>query len=72
MRDLAKISTVGVGMKNHPGVAARFFKVFSEADIPIHLVTTSEIKISAVIDKNKLEEAASALHSEFTLDKDEE
>lgn len=72
MRDLAKISTVGVGMKNHPGVAARFFKVFSESDIPIHLVTTSEIKISAVIDKEKLEDAARVLHTEFSLDKDED
>lgn len=71
IKDLAKISTVGVGMKNHPGVAARFFKVFSEKEIGIHLVTTSEIKISAVIDKNNLEEAASILHTEFSLDKEE-
>lgn len=65
---LAKISVVGVGMRNHPGVAARFFKVLSERQIPVHLVTTSEIKISAVIDQKHLESAAQSLHTEFALD----
>lgn len=65
---MAKISVVGVGMRNHPGVAARFFKVLSERQIPVHLVTTSEIKISAVIDQKHLESAANSLHTEFSLD----
>lgn len=65
---MAKISVVGVGMRNHPGVAARFFKVLSERQIPVHLVTTSEIKISAVIDQKHLESAAHSLHTEFNLD----
>lgn len=69
LRDLAKISTVGVGMKNHPGVAARFFTVLSSINVPIHLVTTSEIKISAVISKADLKNTAQALHTEFGLDK---
>lgn len=68
MKDLSKISTVGVGMKNHPGVAARFFKALSTLNIPIHLVTTSDIKISAVIDRSVLQRAAEALHTEFGLD----
>ena len=72
MKDMAKISTIGVGMRNHPGVAARFFKVLDEVQVPIHLVTTSEIKISAVIDKAHLEKAAAALHAEFSLDNDSE
>lgn len=65
---VAKISTVGVGMRNHPGVAARFFSVLAQHAIQVHLVTTSEIKISAIIDRQHLEAAAKALHSEFALD----
>lgn len=68
MKKMAKISVVGVGMRNHPGVAARFFKILSSLNIPIHLVTTSEIKISAVIDENHLKQAAENLHKEFELD----
>jgi aspartate kinase len=65
---VAKISTVGVGMRNHPGVAARFFSVLAKNNINVHLVTTSEIKISAIIDRPHLDAAARALHSEFSLD----
>jgi aspartate kinase len=68
IEDMAKISVVGVGMRNHPGVAARFFKILAELNVPVHLVTTSEIKISAVIDQTHLSNAARALHSEFSLD----
>lgn len=68
MKNMAKISTIGVGMRNHPGVAARFFKILDQQQIPVHLVTTSEIKISAVIDKDNLTAAAEALHTEFELD----
>jgi aspartate kinase len=68
LTDVAKISTVGVGMRNHPGVAARFFSVLASAGINVHLVTTSEIKISAIIDRAKLDVAARALHTEFSLD----
>ncbi|MGZ3723023.1 MAG: aspartate kinase [Bdellovibrionales bacterium] len=66
--NVAKISTVGVGMRNHPGVAARFFSVLAKHGIQVHLVTTSEIKISAIIDRHHLEAAARALHTEFSLD----
>lgn len=68
MSKVSKISVVGVGMRNHPGVAARFFTVLAENKIPIHLVTTSEIKISAVIDEANLKVAAQALHHAFELD----
>lgn len=64
----AKISVVGVGMRNHPGVAARFFSVLAAQNVSVQLVTTSEIKISAVIDGADLERAAKALHTEFELD----
>ena len=67
--NMAKISTIGVGMKNHPGVAARFFRILKEVEADVHLVTTSDIKISAVIPKAQLEKTAKALHTEFSLDK---
>jgi aspartate kinase len=69
IENMAKISVVGVGMRNHPGVAARFFQILADNDIPVHLVTTSEIKISAVINQSSLSTAATALHTEFSLDR---
>jgi aspartate kinase len=69
MKGMAKVSVVGVGMRNHPGVAARFFSVLAAHQIAIHLVTTSEIKISAVIDESNLKVVANELHSAFELDR---
>lgn len=68
MDDVSKVSIVGVGMRNHPGVAAKFFEVLAKHNISIHLVTTSEIKVSAIVDRKDLETAAKALHSAFGLD----
>jgi len=68
VRDMAKLSVIGVGMKNHPGVAARFFQALQKVNVQVQLVTTSDIKISAVITKSDLERAARSLHSEFGLD----
>ena len=70
LEDVAKLSIVGVGMVGHPGVAASFFKVLSQMHIQMHIITTSEIKISVIIDKKYLKEAAAALHKEFCLNKD--
>jgi len=70
LEKMAKVSIVGVGMRNHPGVAAGFFKTLARLGISTHLVTTSEIKISAVIDQARFKEAAAALHTEFHLDRD--
>lgn len=67
INDAAKVSIVGVGMKTHPGVAARFFKAFKDAGIDIKLVTTSDIKMSAVILRDKVNEAVQGLHKEFGL-----
>lgn len=66
--NMAKISVVGVGMRNHPGVAAKFFEVLAKESVHVHLVTTSEIKISAVVEKDTLARSAQALHSAFNLD----
>lgn len=67
IKNVAKISVIGVGMVNHSGVAGRFFSVFQRQGIPFHLVTTSEIKISAVINQRDLAIAAKSLHEEFGL-----
>ena len=68
LQKVSKISIVGVGMRNHPGVAAQFFQALSQLHIPIHLVTTSEIKISAIIDQKHLSKAINHLHTCFHLD----
>ncbi len=67
MEDMAKISVVGLGMRNHPGVAATFFKTLADGNIPVLLVTTSEIKISAVISNNHLTLAAQKMAQAFSL-----
>lgn len=64
---IAKLSLVGVGMRSHAGVASKMFKVLSEESINIQMISTSEIKISVVIDEKYLELAARALHSAFEL-----
>lgn len=68
-KDVAKVSIVGVGMRSHPGVAARFFSVLAKNNIELKLVTTSDIKMSGVIPREKLEIAVKELHAEFGLDK---
>ncbi len=69
VKNLAKLSVVGVGMASHPGAAARFFDVLHKVGVNLHLTTTSEIKISAVIDKKHLKAALQAVHKEFGLSK---
>ena len=64
---IAKISIVGVGMKSHCGVAAKMFGALSEKGINIQMISTSEIKISVVIDQAKADEAVIALHDAFEL-----
>jgi aspartate kinase len=66
--EIAKVSIVGVGMWNHPGVARTMFKVLGEEGINMQLISTSEIKISVVIDEKYLELAVRALHAAFGLD----
>ena len=68
-RDIAKISIVGVGMKSHSGVAAKMFGSLASKKINIDMISTSEIKISCVINKLRAEEAVKALHKAFGLSK---
>jgi len=66
---IAKLSVVGVGMKTHSGVAATLFQALADAGINIELISTSEIKISIVIDQARADEAARVAHTAFQLDK---
>ncbi len=66
---IAKISVVGIGMRSHSGVASRMFSALAEADINISMISTSEIKISCVIDKKDSNKAVQVLHNEFELGK---
>ncbi|ASM72944.1 MULTISPECIES: aspartate kinase [Roseobacteraceae] len=67
--DVAKVSVVGIGMRSHTGVAAKMFKVLSNEGINIKVITTSEIKISVLIDRKYMELAVQALHDAFELEK---
>ncbi|MDG1068128.1 MAG: ACT domain-containing protein, partial [Sulfitobacter sp.] len=66
---VAKVSVVGIGMRSHTGVAAKMFQVLSNEGINIKVITTSEIKISVLIDRKYMELAVQALHDAFGLDK---
>lgn len=65
---MAKVSVVGVGMRSHPGVASLMFRTLAEEGINIQMISTSEIKISVVIDEKYLELAVRVLHKAFGLD----
>jgi aspartate kinase len=67
--DVAKVSVVGIGMRSHTGVAARMFAALSAENINIKVISTSEIKISVLIDRKYMELAVQALHDVFELDK---
>jgi len=66
-KKVCKVSLVGVGMRSHAGIASRMFKVLADENINIQIITTSEIKISVVIEEKYLELAVRALHSAFDL-----
>lgn len=68
-KDVAKVSVVGIGMRSHTGVAAQMFEVLHKEGINIKVITTSEIKISVLVDRKYMELAVQALHDEFGLDK---
>ena len=66
---VAKVSVVGIGMRSHTGVAAKMFRVLSAEGVNIKVITTSEIKISVLIDRKYMELAVQALHDAFELEK---
>lgn len=69
--NIVKISLVGVGMRSHAGIASTMFKTLAKEGINIRMISTSEIKISVVVDEKYLELAVRALHEAFELDKTE-
>ena len=67
--DIAKLSVVGIGMRSHPGVAAKMFETLSQAGVNINMISTSEIKISVIIAVKDADKAARAIHDAFGLGK---
>ena len=67
---IGKVSVVGVGMRSHPGVSATAFRALAEAGINIEMISTSEIRISVLVDVEDLDKAVRAMHTAFGLDAD--
>ncbi|MGW6281536.1 aspartate kinase [Kribbella sp. NPDC055071] len=65
---IGKVSVVGVGMRSHPGVSAKFFSALADAGVNIEMISTSEIRISVVVDENVVDAAVTAAHTAFDLD----
>jgi aspartate kinase len=64
---MGKVSIVGAGMRSHPGVAAKVFRVLGQNDINIEMISTSPIKVSCVIRADQVPQAIKALHTAFEL-----
>lgn len=62
---MAKVSVVGAGMINNPGVAAKLFEALYDAGININMISTSEIKISVLVDRRDADQAVQAIHDRF-------
>ncbi|MDX6241099.1 MAG: aspartate kinase [Kribbellaceae bacterium] len=65
---IGKVSVIGVGMRSHPGVSAKFFSALADAGVNIEMISTSEIRISVVVDENLVDTAVTAAHTAFDLD----
>ncbi len=68
---IGKVSLIGAGMRSHPGVTATFFGALAEAGVNIEMISTSEIRISVLVDQKDVNEAVNAAHKAFELDADE-
>jgi aspartate kinase len=68
---IGKVSLIGAGMRSHPGVSATFFGALAEAGVNIEMISTSEIRISVVVDENDIPAAVAAAHQAFDLGSDE-
>ncbi len=68
---IGKVSLVGTGMRTHPGVSARFFTALATAGVNIEMISTSEIRISVVVDEVQVDDAVASAHAAFELDSDE-
>jgi aspartate kinase len=68
---IGKVSLVGAGMRTHPGISARFFAALASAGVNIEMISTSEIRISVIVDEDQIDAAVTAAHAAFDLDSDE-
>ena len=68
---IGKVSLIGAGMRSHPGVTAKFFAGLAAAGVNIEMISTSEIRISVIVDEDQVDAAVSATHTAFDLDADE-
>ncbi|MEP6527943.1 MAG: aspartate kinase [Nocardioidaceae bacterium] len=68
---IGKVSLVGAGMRSHPGITARFFAAIAAAGVNIEMISTSEIRISVMVDENAVDAAVTAVHRAFDLDNTE-
>ena len=68
---IGKVSLIGAGMRSHPGITSKFFGALASAGVNIGMISTSEIRISVVVDENAVDDAVRATHTAFDLDADE-
>jgi len=68
---IGKVSLIGAGMRSHPGITAKFFSALASAGVNIEMISTSEIRISVIVDEDQVDEAVRATHTAFDLDADE-
>ncbi len=68
---IGKVSLIGAGMRSHPGITAKFFSALASAGVNIEMISTSEIRISVIVDEGQIEDAVRATHSAFDLDASE-
>jgi aspartate kinase len=68
---IGKVSLIGAGMRSHPGITAKFFASLASAGVNIEMISTSEIRISVIVDEAQVDEAVRATHTAFDLDADE-
>ena len=65
---IGKVSLIGAGMRSHPGITARFFSALAAAGVNIEMISTSEIRISVIVDQDQVDDAVAATHTAFDLD----
>ena len=68
---IGKVSLIGAGMRTHPGISAKFFTALAEAKVNIEMISTSEIRISVIVDEADVDAAVQATHTAFDLDASE-
>ena len=69
--EIGKVSLIGAGMRSHPGITAKFFAALANAGVNIEMISTSEIRISVIVDEGQVDDAVRATHTAFDLDADE-